>query len=258
MTKKGWIIFAAICVALIGGLIYLNSTNKIDVSGVDVNAISEGSDSNGSIGDHTFGNMKSDVILIEYGDYQCPGCGDIYPTIKELTEKYKDQMGFVFRNFPLTSIHPNALTAATTAEAAGLQGKFWEMHDLLYKNQNSWNQLSGADRTNFFVSLAGQIGIDGKKLEQLLNGEIDDAARTRKKIDYDTAIGRKAGVTGTPSLFLSGVNIGEIYYLNDKLVEKGTEGASPVWSDATALDTLILRPAFEKAGIELPKDTDKK
>lgn len=257
MTKKAWIIFATICVALIGGLIYLNKSSKIDVTDVNVKAIQVASADNGNIGDHTYGNMDSKVILIEYGDYQCPGCGEAYPVLKELTEKYKDQMGFVFRNFPLTSIHPNALAAATTAEAAGLQGKFWEAHGALYENQNSWNQLAGADRTNYFVTLAGNIGVDSNKVQDLLNGDSTDAKNVSKKINFDLAIGRKAGVTGTPSLFLNGENIGDKYYLNDKLVNASVKGSNPAWSDVTAFENLILKPAFKTAGISLPTEETK-
>lgn len=258
MTKKAWIIFATICVALIGGLVYLNKNSKVDVSAIDVTAIQKASADNGNIGDHTFGNMNSKVILIEYGDYQCPGCGEASPVIKELTEKYKDQMGFVFRNFPLTSIHPNSLAASTTAEAAGLQGKFWEVHNALYENQNSWNQLAGADRTNYFVTLAGNAGADSKKVESLLNGDSTDAKNVSKKISFDVAIGRKAGVTGTPSFYLNGKNVGDKYYLNDKLVKAGVDGANPAWSNVTAFDTLILQPALKEAGITLPATSDTK
>ena len=118
MTTKTWIIFAAICVGIVGGLIYLSGGNKIDISAVDTNAILQGSEKNGQIADHVYGNKDSKVILIEYGDYQCPGCKNAYPAIKEVVEKYKDKIGFVFRNFPLYSAHANALAAATSAEAA--------------------------------------------------------------------------------------------------------------------------------------------
>lgn len=258
MTNKAWIIFTVVCVALVGGLVYLNKSNKIDVSTVDTTKVQEASADSGTIGEHTFGNMKSKVVVIEYGDYQCPGCGDAYPILKQLTEKYESQMGFVFRNFPLTSIHPNALAAATAAEAAGLEGKFWEMHDALYTNQSSWNQLAGADRTNYLVTLAGNVGASSDKVEKLLNGDTSDSTRVSKKISFDQALGRKAGVTGTPSIYIDGKNVADVYYLNGKIVASNVDGANPAWSDATAFDDLVLKPAFKAAGITISETTESK
>jgi len=249
MTKKAWIIFAVICVALIGGLIYMSSMNKVDVSKVDALKIQDAAEDNGKIADHTFGNMKSKVTLVEYGDYQCPGCGDAYPIIKQITEKYKDQLGFIFRNFPLSTLHPNALAAATVAEDANLQGKFWEMHNKLYETQDSWNQLSGADRTNYFLSLADTVGTDKSKLQSVLNGDSSDSNRISKKINFDMALGKKQGVSGTPTLYLNGKEVSNQYFKDGKIVPQSVTGAEPVWSDATAFDTLIIKPALQDNGM---------
>lgn len=249
MTKRTWIIFAVICVALIGGLIYLSHSNKVDVSNVDVKKIQTANKDDGQIADHTYGNMKSKVILIEYGDYQCPGCGDAYPILKTVTEKYKDQLGFIFRNFPLTSLHPNALAAATAAEAAGQQGKFWEMHNALYENQDSWNQLTGADRTNYFVTLAGNVGANSDKVLAILNGDNDEASKVSSKIDYDQALGKKAGVQGTPTLYLNGKEVSNDYFVGNKIVPQTTSGAQPVWSDTNAFDNLVIKPALQANGM---------
>lgn len=249
MTNKAWIIFTIICISLIGGLIYISNSNKVDVSSVDANKIQQPSKDNGKIGDHTYGNMKSKVILVEYGDFQCPGCGDSYPILKQVTAKYKNQLGFIFRNFPLPTLHPNALAAATTAEATNLQGKFWQMHDKLYENQNSWNQLKGENRTNYFVTLATSVGADGDKVLALLNGNSDNAARVGKKIDFDIALGKKQGVSGTPTLYLNGKEISKEYFKDGKLVPQNTSGAQPVWSNADALDTLVIKPALQANGM---------
>lgn len=245
MTKKGWIIFAVICVGLVGGLVYMNRSNQIDVSKVDATKIQNATKDNGQIADHTYGNMKSNVILVEYGDYQCPGCGDAYPIIKQVTAQYKDQLGFIFRNYPLTTLHPNALAAATVAESVGLQGKFWEIHDKLYENQSSWNQLTGADRTNYFITLATSVGANGDTVKAILAGDSNDASRISQKIAYDQALGKKQVIGGTPALFLNGKDISNEYFLNDKLVPKSTSGAQPVWSNATAFDTLVIKPALQ-------------
>ena len=138
MDKFRWIIFAAIIVLVLGGLIVysrMNSTS-VDVSNVDATAIIGPSEQNGNIGDHVYNDTESSVILVEYGDFQCPGCGSAHPYVKTLLEEYGDRISFVFRNFPLTSIHPNARAAAAAAEAAGLQGKYWEMHDVIFENQS--------------------------------------------------------------------------------------------------------------------------
>jgi protein-disulfide isomerase len=115
MSKKAWIVFVVIVVVLLGGLVYLSSRNKIDVSNVDVTTIQPASAASGNIADHVFGNSDSKVKLVEYGDFQCPGCGSVYPTLKTLSEKYQGQIAFIFRNFPLTTIHPNARAAAAAA-----------------------------------------------------------------------------------------------------------------------------------------------
>lgn len=244
MSKKAWIIFAVICAGIIAGLVYLSGGNKIDVSDVSLTAIQQPSERNGQIGDHTFGNMNSKVIMIEYGDYQCPGCGTAAPVIKQITEKYKDKMGFIFRNFPLYSAHPNALAAATAAEAAGKQGKFWEMHDALYTNQNAWNQLSSNDRSDYFVQLASSIGADGDKIRENFSN-----TNIRKKIDFDAALGKKAGVSSTPSIFINGKLYSDQRFKDGKLADASDTSSAFVWSDETAFDTLVIKPLLKENGI---------
>ena len=119
MSKKTWIVFAVVCVGIIAGLVFLSRGNKIDVSNIDEWQIQPVKELNGNIADHVYGNKNAKVVMIEYGDFQCPGCGTAAPAIKSVAEKYKDNIAFVFRNFPLYSLHPNALAAATAAEAAG-------------------------------------------------------------------------------------------------------------------------------------------
>jgi len=89
--------------------------------------------------DHIQGAPSAEITLLEYGDYQCPYCGQAYPIVKRVQRRMGPRLRFVFRNFPLTAVHPLALTAAETAEAAGAQGQFWEMHDLLYENQRRFS-----------------------------------------------------------------------------------------------------------------------
>lgn len=244
MTKKAWLIFALMCVAIIGGMIYLANSNKVVVDNVDVTKIQTASAKNGNIGDHTYGNMNSKVIIVEYGDYQCPGCGSSASVVKESIEKYRDKIGFVFRNYPLYSAHPNAFAASAAAEVIGRQGKYWEMHDKLYAEQSSWNQLTGVARTDYFVTAANSIGADGNKIRD----QIEDPA-IKKKIDFDEALGKKAGVTGTPSFFIGTKDVGDVYYKDDAIVSKETEGAQLVWSSADSFEKFIIKPALKNAGI---------
>lgn len=195
MTRSRWIIFALICIVTIGGLILLSKKDSVDVTNTDPSkAVSE---TETSIGDHVYGNKASQVVLIEYGDFQCPGCGGAFPQLKTLKEDYKEQIGFIFRNFPLTAIHPNALAAATAAEAAGLQGKFWEMHDKLYETQNAWSNIEAAKRTDAFVGYAEDIGLDTEKFKNDLSDP-----KIVAKISRDRALGNKLGVDSTPTLYL--------------------------------------------------------
>ena len=224
MTKKTWIIFAVICIGIVGGLVYLSNGNKVDVSDVDEWKVQSASEKSGNIADQVYGKKDAKVVMIEYGDYQCPGCASAQSTLKTVAEKYKDKMAFVFRNFPLYSIHPNAFAAASFAEAAGLQGKFWEMHDKLYTTQNEWNQLTGADRT-----------------------DISNNKNIKKKIDFDTALGKKVEITGTPGIFVNGENF------SDKRIKDGKftsdTKAAYVWNDATVFENLVIKPALKKAGV---------
>src|SRR4051812_38114059 len=128
MTRNRWIIVIVAAIVILGGLIALSSRMGLDVSKIDTNKIipanTKAGDTNIAIGDHVYGNTSGKVLLVEYGDIQCPSCGALHPQLAPLTEYYKDSLTFVFRNFPLTSLHPNALAAATAVEAAGLQGKY--------------------------------------------------------------------------------------------------------------------------------------
>jgi len=205
VNKKTWIIFAVVCVVVLGGLVAFSRKNAVDVSGIDQAKQQVATAANGNIADHVFGKSDSKVTLIEYGDYQCPYCGDAYPQVKSVTEAYKDKIAFIFRNYPLPTMHPNAKAAAAAAEAAGLQGKYWEMHNRLYETQSGWSSLSTDKRTDTFVSYAKAIGV--KDIEKFKTDM--GASDVNKKINFDLALGNKAGVTGTPAFFLNGKLVSE-------------------------------------------------
>ena len=247
MSKKAWIIFAVICAAVLGGLVYLSSKDKVDVSNVDPESLQVGGDKNGNIGDHVFGNKESKVVLMEYGDFQCPGCESAHPTLKTISEKYKDQIAFVFRNFPLTDKHPNAKAAAAAAEAAGLQGKYWEMHSLLYEEQASWRNLDSTKRVDYFLSKAKELGLNTTAFNEDLTSQ-----RVSQKVAFDQALGRKAKVNATPTIFLNGKQADQSV-LNGKVVNAGTKDAQIIWADTTSFDELLVKPLLKENGIALPE-----
>jgi protein-disulfide isomerase len=144
--------------------------------------------------DHYQGDLHAPLELLEYGDFQCPYCGQAYPIIKKVQARLGKDLRFVFRNFPLTDAHPQAYTAALAAEAAGLQNAYWKMHDLLYENQE------GMGTRNFFTALATRLGLDIAKFES----DLQDAA-IAKKVDDDFESGVRSGVNGTPGFFINGL-----------------------------------------------------
>ncbi len=142
--------------------------------------------------DHMQGNPDAPIELLEYGDYQCPYCGRAYPIIKKLQIELGSKLKFVFRNFPLTTAHPQAMMAAMAGEAAALQGKFWPMHDLLFENQQQLDPK--------YLSLyAERIGLDVEQFETDFQKDAVSA-----KIDADFNSGNDSGVNGTPTFYVNG------------------------------------------------------
>lgn len=200
MNRTTWIVIGVICLLGLGGLVAFTKQGETNVDNIDAATVLQSS--NGSIGDRTTGKSGAKVIVFEYADYQCPGCGAAYPTIKSIQETYKDKVTFVFRNFPLTSIHPNALAAASVAEAAGQQGKFWEMHDLLFTQRSAWVNLTADQRGSVFLSYAQQLGLDTAKFTSDQSSKL-----VSEKINLDRALGGKMGVSSTPSFFIGSTKV---------------------------------------------------
>ena len=143
--------------------------------------------------DHIQGDTDAEWTLVEYGDYQCPVCGEAYPIVKQLQEHLGGELLFVFRNFPLRQIHRMAESAAETAEFATAHGRFWEMHDLLFENQ-------GDLQPELLFRLAAKVGLSTDQLRASLASEI-----YRDRIDHDFRGGIRSGVNGTPTFFINGV-----------------------------------------------------
>ena len=163
--------------------------------------------------DHIQGPTEAAVTLVEYGDYECPYCGAAYPIIKEVQARMGERLRFVFRNFPITTSHPHAEQAAEAAEAAAAQGKFWQMHDLLYENQR---RLSDRD----LLAYAGQLGLD---LERFGNELTEHAHAARVREDFMSGV--RSGVNGTPTFYINGARHDDSYELETLLAALERAGA---------------------------------
>jgi protein-disulfide isomerase len=141
----------------------------------------------------SMGPANSPVTLVEFSDFQCPFCRQFWPTLKQVEEKYKDKVRIIYRQYPIPSLHPFATKAAEASLCANDQGKFWEMHDLMFQEQN---QLAIKD----LKLKAGRLGINQKEFDGCL-----DAGKYAEKVQEDTREGSRFGVTGTPALFINGV-----------------------------------------------------
>ncbi len=142
--------------------------------------------------DHVQGDPDAACSLVEYGDYECPSCGEVQPIVRSLQARFGNRLSFVFRNFPLREIHPWAEAAAEVAELAGSQDKFWEMHDLLFANQEDLSERA-------LQQLVLDLGLNEVKMQQ-----VSSDGMPRMKIDADLAGGIRSGVNGTPTFFLNG------------------------------------------------------
>jgi protein-disulfide isomerase len=170
-----------------------------------VSSPSSNSNSNIKIADVTSkdvstGPADSKVVLVEYSDFQCPACKAYHDQVlKTLIPAYKDRVKFVYRFFPLPTVHQNAIISARAGYAAHLQGKFWEMNDLLFTNQNDWAKLSDADARNFFNDYASKLKMDVNKFKKDIDS---DAVKTYVTDEQNE--GTNAGVNSTPTFFLNG------------------------------------------------------
>ena len=189
MDKRFWAIIGII-ILVFGGALFFNNRSKSVNTATATN--------------HVKGNLSSKVTLLEYGDYQCPACGEFYPVTHEVQQLYDAKIRFQFRNLPLSSIHPNAFAGARAAEAADMQGKFWEMHDLLYENQDVSGQSGWVASQNvldsYFVGYAKQLGLNVTKFKadyasSTVNNRINADIDAFKATGYDMS---------TPTFILDG------------------------------------------------------
>lgn len=142
--------------------------------------------------DHAVGPMKAPIVIVEYGDYQCPHCARAYPIMERLKKRLGEELLFVYRHFPMAETHPDAPIAARAAEAAGRQGRFWETHALLFENQNALDSDS-------LVGYAESLDLD---MERWLLDMDSDAIEA--KVEEDFKSGVRSGANGTPTFFVNG------------------------------------------------------
>ena len=191
MSKTFWAALLAVAVIL-GGILFVTNHNRQGTGSTS---------GNGQPTNHVEGASPEGVTLVEYGDYQCPVCATFYAVTKQVAQKYSDRVVFQFRNLPLTSIHQNAFAAARAAEAAGLQNKYWQMHDLLYENQSAWSQSSNP--LSIYDNFAASLGLDKTKFDQDYASEAVNAV-----INADVSEFNKTGdEMATPTYYLDGTKL---------------------------------------------------
>lgn len=193
MSKRFVIILAVLVFGLVGFLIVKDKGNKSN----------PGNTSNTQPSEHKVGAGKKGVTLVEYGDFQCPSCGTFFPIVEQVKAKYGDDITFQFRNFPLTQIHQNAMTAHRAAEASAKQNKFWEMYTILYSRQQIWSNSKNA--TQNMEDYASEIGINVEQFKTDFQ-----STEVNSIINADIAEGNKLGVNSTPSFFLNGKKVDDI------------------------------------------------
>lgn len=178
---------------LLVGLAYLGSkSSNSNISGTPA-PIAES--------DWIKGGKDAKATIIEYSDFQCPACGKVYPMMKKAVQEFGGKIRFAYRHFPLVQIHQNAELAAAAAEAAGLQGKFWEMHDILFDKQSNWG--TSKDAKKFFTQYAGELELDKEKFESDLASDA-----VKQKIQNSRSEAARINLGGTPSIFI-----------NDKIID---------------------------------------
>lgn len=194
---KRFLPFLIIAALLIAVVVVVGVLWKSSKRGPGTNSTNNGSEPQGAQPPHVRGNPNAPVTVEEFADFECPSCGVYYPELKKIETEFGERLRVIFRERPLVPTHEHALIAAQAAEAAGLQNRFWEMHDKLYENQKTW--AAAKDVVPMFVDYAKQIGLDADRFMRDLNGEVVVA-----RIFQDGKRAHALGVNGTPTFFVNG------------------------------------------------------
>lgn len=206
MSKKFWVVFVILIVGVLGFAVFEGKKNSKSTRKIE-DPYSVQAD------DHIRGKTDAKVSLITYGDYECPACNAWEPEVQTMLTEYQDRVAFIFRNFPLTDKHVNAYAAARAAEAASLQGKFWEMHDLLYEKWNEWKGDNKSAQSKF-ETYAEELNLN------LTQFKLDyESSAVADRINSDLASANKIGATGTPTFVVNGerFDVGSLADSKDKL-----------------------------------------
>lgn len=205
-TEGKFVLGLALIIVLLFAYYFFAMSTKIDAPSVDITI---------SNTDHIRGAVDGTVTLVEFGDFQCPACGSYDPLVRQAVEDNKTIVKFVYKHFPLVQIHQNALLGAKASEAAGLQGKFWEMHDMLYDKQAEWS--TGINARDIIMNYASVLKLDTKKFADDLNSKAIE-----EKILAELKEGTALDVQGTPTFFLNGKKIDNPSSLEafDKLIRE--------------------------------------
>lgn len=191
MRTVRWLGFIGGLVVVVALMVFLGRPDNSSETVAGVNEV--------TARDHVQGNPNAAVTLVEYSDFQCPACAAYEPTLRRIVAEHKDALRFVYRHFPLMG-HQHADLAARASEAAAQQGKFWEMHGLLFENQSSWSVQKNPKDT--FIGYARQLGLDEKKFADMLTADV-----VEDKVAADLMSGNRARVDATPTFFLNGMRI---------------------------------------------------
>jgi len=204
--KNPWLIFGGIVALLFVGAFYIASTAG-DANNEGIEEMT-----------HFKGNPDAEVVLVEYSDFQCPACRAMYPIVSSLMAEYGDSIRFEYRHFPIERAHPYAVQAGAAAEAAGQQGKFYEFHDALFENQQTWSQSPTPNV--FFMQYAEELELDLDMFRRHSNASV-----LRDKVRSQQQEGLAAGVTGTPTMFLNGERM--VYSTYDEFVTQVVAAIDP-------------------------------
>ncbi len=204
-TKKAWYIGIGLVIALVIIAFFVSrSSTKLDPEALAQIPVSQPTA-------HLKGNLESDLTLVEYSDFQCPACKAAAPDIAKLVEEFGDKFKLEYRHFPLRSIHPNAQLAGQAAEAAGMQGKFWEMHDMLFAKQSEWAQSFNPEK--YFKQYAGELGINTDRFMYDLNSDV-----VKDVVNSQFSEAESLKLPGTPSFVVDGKIVDINEFVNTQLI----------------------------------------
>ena len=188
-----WFVGTALVLAAVWGVVKLAENSSSP-------SLGSGSIADVTSADHVLGDINAPVKIVEYADFQCPACAQASPMLNRLIKDYPGRVAVVYRNFPLKTIHSTAVISASAAEAASKQGKFWEMHDLLFSNQSNWANQANADQ--MFISYAQSLGLDTTQFKSDLY-----SAAVNDKIEADYKEAGRLQLDHTPTIFINGKEV---------------------------------------------------